>query len=336
MTEFVSKKIEKGFGEILRTQRKSLGYNLKQISQILNIKEVYLKALEEENLDELPPQVYVQGFLKHYSRFLGLEEKVVLRAYKMERDIRETLKAKRGREKLVYPQRHLPHNPFLALSPRTLKLGLVILAVIIFFIYLGWEISGFSAAPSLSILSPQDNKKINTDSVTVIGKSDKGAEVFINGQKVFVDPEGNFTEQVILSEGLNNIEILAKNKLGREHKEERKILVNLPPDYHSRVEGVDMQKPEGSGELSLIVQIKNSATWISIDTDGVNVFQGTMLPDTSQEFRAKDKITLTSGKAGNTYVVFNGKDLGNLGKEGEVVRDVEFTRGLEIQKKENR
>jgi len=58
-----------------------------------------------------------------------------------------------------------------------------------------------------------------------------------------------------------------------------------------------------------------------------------MLPETSQEFKARDKITVTSGRASNTYIIFNGQDFGNLGGEGEVVRNVEFTRDLKIDKK---
>lgn len=331
MTEFISKKIEKGFGETLKSQRKSLGLALQKVSQILNIKLAYLKALEEEDFNKLPPSVYVQGFLKSYARFLKLDAESLLKYYKMEQNIVENRKV--DKKDLVY-QSKIKRSPFLALSPRMLKIGFIILGVIAFFVYLGWEISGFSAAPSITIISPQDNKKINTDFVVLVGKTDKGAEVYVNGQKVVIDPEGNFREQLVLSEGLNILEILAKNKLGRERRIERKILVRLPADYHSQVSGDKRETEEAvwDQKIELIINIKDSATWISVDTDGVNVFQGTMLPNTSQIFQAEEKITLTSGKAGNTYVLFNGRDLGNLGEPGEVVRDVEFTRELEIQK----
>lgn len=332
MPTFISKRIEKSFGEILRAKRKSLGYSLKEVAQILKIKLGYLRALEEEDFKKLPPPVYVQGFLKHYARFLKLAQEVVLKRYKLEQDILENLN-KRQSERLVYQSKIKP-NPLLSISPRLLKIVFIILGLIIFFIYLGWEISGFSSPPFLSIISPPDNKRINTDSLMVTGKTDRGAEVFINGQKIFIDPEGNFREQIVLSEGLNILEILARNKLGRERKEERKILVSLPSPSESslpREELEEGEKNKALPEIQLIIKIKNSATWISVDTDGVNVFQGTMLPDTSQDFKAKEKITLTSGKAGNTYIIFNGKDLGNLGEPGEVVRDIEFTRELKVE-----
>ncbi|KKW29338.1 MAG: hypothetical protein UY73_C0022G0006, partial [Parcubacteria group bacterium GW2011_GWA2_52_8] len=40
---------------------------------------------------------------------------------------------------------------------------------------------------------------------------------------------------------------------------------------------------------------------------------------------AKTKIVLTTGDAGSTRATLNGQDLGVLGKEGEVIRDIEFT-----------
>lgn len=330
MTSFVSKKIRgETFGEILKKKRKSMGYTLKQVSHRLKINFGYLKALEAENLQGLPPPVYVRGFLKHYARFLGLPEETILRYYRTERNILDNLYPE---ENLVY-QSKIKRVSLLNISPKAVKLGFIALGIVMFFIYLGWELSGFSAPPSLKIISPQENEKVTTDSVVVAGESDKEAEVFINGQPVFVDQEGNFREQIILNAGVNPIEILARNKIGRERRVARNVLVYLPANIDAVMDAVKENKEEKLQELSLLVKIKEGATWISVDTDGTNVFQGTMLPETSREFKARDKITITSGRAGNTYIVFNGQDLGNLGEGGDVVRNVEFTKDLKVPDK---
>ncbi len=332
MPDFNSKKIRgESFGETLRKRRLDLGYSLKQVAEVLQIRKNYLEALEGEDLKSLPSSVYVQGFLRHYARFLKLDQGAILKSYQTERTISDNLESK---AELPYPNKVKRISP-LALNPRLVKLSLIVLAVVAFFIYLGWELSGFSAPPSLKIISPQDDERINTDFVMIVGQTDEGAEVLINSQPVFIDPKGYFREQIILSEGLNTVEVLAKNKLGRERREERKILVTLSPDVFSERSSGAQKKQKGessvlSEEIGLQVEIKNSATWISVDTDEVNAFQGTMLPGTSQDFYAQKKISITSGQAGNTYIIFNGEDLGNLGEPGEVVRDVEFTRELEV------
>lgn len=306
-----------------------MGYSLKQVSRRLKINFGYLKALEAESLQGLPPPVYVRGFLKHYARFLGLPEETILRYYRTERNILDNLHPE---ENLVY-QSKIKRVSLLNISPKAVKLGFIALGIVMFFIYLGWELSGFSAPPSLKIISPQENEKVTTDSVVVAGESDKEAEVFINGQPVFVDEEGNFREQIILNAGVNPIEILARNKIGRERRVARNVLVYLPANVGAVMDAVKENEKEKLQELSLLVKIKEGATWISVDTDGTNVFQGTMLPETSREFKARDKITITSGSAGNTYIVFNGQDLGNLGEDGDVVRNVEFTKDLKVPDK---
>ncbi|MDD5626930.1 MAG: DUF4115 domain-containing protein [Patescibacteria group bacterium] len=331
MTSFSSKKIQgETFGEILKKKRKSMGYSLKQVSHRLKINFGYLKALEAESLQGLPPPVYVRGFLKHYARFLGLPEETILRYYRTERNILDNLHPE---ENLVY-QSKIKRVSLLNISPKAVKFGFIALGIVMFFIYLGWELSGFSAPPSLKIISPQENEKVTTDSMVVAGESEKEAEVFINGQPVFVDEEGNFREQIILNAGVNPIEILARNKIGRERRVARNVLVYLPANAGAVMDAAkENNKEEKLQELSLLVKIKEGATWISVDTDGTNVFQGTMLPETSREFKARDKITITSGSAGNTYIVFNGQDLGNLGENGDVVRNVEFTKDLKIPDK---
>lgn len=330
MTSFSSKKIQgETFGEILKNKRKSMGYSLREVSHHLKINFGYLKALEAESLQGLPPPVYVRGFLKHYARFLGLPEETILRYYRTERNILDNLHPE---ENLVY-QSKIKRASLLNISPKAVKFGFIALGIVMFFIYLGWELSGFSAPPSLKIISPQENERVTTDSVVVAGESEKEAEVFINGQPVFVDEEGNFREQIILNAGVNPIEILARNKIGRERRVARNVLVYLPANAGAVMDAVKENKEEKLQELSLLVKIKEGATWISVDTDGTNVFQGTMLPETSREFKARDKITITSGSAGNTYIVFNGQDLGNLGEDGDVVRNVEFTKDLKIPDK---
>lgn len=330
MASFSARKIKgETFGEILAQARRAQGLRLSDVARRLKIKLNYLKALETEDLKSLPPPVYVQGFLEHYARFLKLDASIVLRHYKTERNILDNL---HYAEKLVY-QSKLKRFSLLNISPKIVKLGLIAFCVIAFLMYLGWELSGFSAPPVLKIIAPADNEQINTDTLAISGESDPEAAIFVNGQQVFVDREGNFQEQIVLAEGLNIIEILARNKLGRERKVAKNVLVRLPDDFIRAAPVVAGESEISSQELALIVKIKNNATWVSVDTDGANAFQGTMLPETFQEFKGRDKITITSGRASNTYIIFNGQDFGNLGGEGEVARNVEFTRDLKIDKK---
>jgi curved DNA-binding protein CbpA len=68
-------------GADLQKLRECLKVPLEQISHQTNIRVDILRAIENENIDILPPKVYLKGFLKSYSRCLALDEQVVVNAY---------------------------------------------------------------------------------------------------------------------------------------------------------------------------------------------------------------------------------------------------------------
>lgn len=61
-----------GFGEKLREVREAKGYSLEYIEDETKIRKLYIDALERETFDVLPPRVYATGFVRRYSKFLGL------------------------------------------------------------------------------------------------------------------------------------------------------------------------------------------------------------------------------------------------------------------------
>jgi cytoskeleton protein RodZ len=63
-----------GIGEALRRARLEKGISLEQIETDTKIQRRYLEAMENEQWDVLPGQVYLKSFFKIYSRYLGLSE----------------------------------------------------------------------------------------------------------------------------------------------------------------------------------------------------------------------------------------------------------------------
>ncbi len=47
-------------GERLRTAREEANLTLKEVSQSIRVREIYLKLLEEGKYNELPPDVYIK------------------------------------------------------------------------------------------------------------------------------------------------------------------------------------------------------------------------------------------------------------------------------------
>jgi transcriptional regulator with XRE-family HTH domain len=68
-------------GEIFKQRREALGLDLREISNTLRIKYAYLKALEDGDMANLPPEVYVKGYIHEYAKVLNIDPEPVLSSY---------------------------------------------------------------------------------------------------------------------------------------------------------------------------------------------------------------------------------------------------------------
>lgn len=68
-------------GALLRRVRESRGVDIKEIATKTKIGAAHLQAIEDEAFDQLPPLVYVRGFLVELAKFLRLDPSQVARTY---------------------------------------------------------------------------------------------------------------------------------------------------------------------------------------------------------------------------------------------------------------
>src|ERR1700737_3781497 len=61
------------FGEELRREREIRGISLKEISDATKISKRFLEAIERNDHKTLPAPVFTRGFVREYSRYLGLQ-----------------------------------------------------------------------------------------------------------------------------------------------------------------------------------------------------------------------------------------------------------------------
>lgn len=85
MTEKPSKETfenpEAGLGPFLIRERTKRGLSIEEVADKTKIRIEILDALEKERWQELPPPPYVKGFLKSYSRVLGIQPEEVIAIY---------------------------------------------------------------------------------------------------------------------------------------------------------------------------------------------------------------------------------------------------------------
>jgi len=68
-------------GSFLKEVREYKNITINYISAKTKISSFYIKCIEEENYKDLPARVYVLGFLKLYTKIIGLDTEKVLNAY---------------------------------------------------------------------------------------------------------------------------------------------------------------------------------------------------------------------------------------------------------------
>ena len=68
-------------GNSLREARLRQQLDFPDIERVTKIRPKYLRALEDENFEQLPAQTYVKGFLRTYAEFLGLDGQLYVDEY---------------------------------------------------------------------------------------------------------------------------------------------------------------------------------------------------------------------------------------------------------------
>lgn len=73
---------EKTVGTILREAREAKGYSLADVERETSIRSRYLEAVENDEYDKTPGEVFVKGIIRNYGNFLGLDGMELVTQYK--------------------------------------------------------------------------------------------------------------------------------------------------------------------------------------------------------------------------------------------------------------
>lgn len=85
-------------GKILKMAREKRGQTIEDIGANIRINIDFLNHIENGRLEELPGKVYVLGFVRTYSNYLGLDENMVIASLKASPDF---VNAKNKQEKVL-------------------------------------------------------------------------------------------------------------------------------------------------------------------------------------------------------------------------------------------
>ncbi len=81
---------ERTLGEVLEKLREKKGVSIEKMSRDTKIRPAAISALEEGRFEELPPDVFIKGFIKAYANRLDVDAQPILQRFEALRRTQET------------------------------------------------------------------------------------------------------------------------------------------------------------------------------------------------------------------------------------------------------
>ena len=111
---------------------------------------------------------------------------------------------------------------------KALSVGSFVLLVgaIVFFAY--FQSRAIVEGPQITLSEPENGITSTSSLITIRGVAKHAKEITLQGRPIFIDLEGKFAEQLLLSRGYNIIELTAKDAQGKEIRRTIELVYNAP------------------------------------------------------------------------------------------------------------
>lgn len=274
----------------LKKRREELGLSLEDLFKKTRVRVVYLQAIENKEFDLLPVPVYAKNFIKIYAKALDVDSEQVIKEYETYFN---------AQKEQMQPTKDAAGEKLSSGTNRK-KTYLVIAFILIVVIVAHWLISRQYETASDAV-SPAS---INKNDV----QENKGQNFNVNS----LDQQNNTNSIVDSKEKSKQLPIEEKmDSIGMVRNEintsAKKI---LPP--------VANMQDLSDKEAGLLVVRAVEETWLRVKANQNPSFQVLLKAGEKFEHKAKS-FKIDVGNAGGIKINFKGKDIGNLGKTGEVV-----------------
>ncbi len=200
-------------GKVFKRYREEAGLKIEQVEKDTKISQRMLLALENDNYDILPEDLYVKNIIKTYAEYLFLDYNKLLNLYRTSRGEIKDEKFKIKKTNRVY------------ITPQIFRYIVISVIFLILAVYLGLQINNIFTMPDLVVYQPDKNLTTSQNFIEIKGKTEKETRVLINNKEIYIDSNGEFKATLDLQKGLNTIKISASKKHSKENVIFREVLV---------------------------------------------------------------------------------------------------------------
>jgi len=211
---------EENLGNYLRAGREKLSLSRNEIAEQISVSPRHLKALEENELAKLPPEIYVKGIISRYCDLVYLDKTKALHFFE---------KNKLAPKSDNHPVKSIIAHAWFGkiFSYRNLVISVAFLFLITSVFYIFKAIYPMYAKPYFSLISPDScRSQTNQNKLELNGSIQPESKIWINDEESLVDKEGHFNCPLFLKNGENLVRFKIMNKFGKERNEECVIYKN--------------------------------------------------------------------------------------------------------------
>ena len=290
-------------GKICFDARLKKGLTHQQVSASLNIRTEIIKDFEDDERIDLPSLAYKLGFIRSYSRLLGLDSNLLVEEYK------------RSLEMSDYKEEYNFLAP-INYNNKILPVGSVLSLLIAVFVYSAWYYS--------------DRTTTNTASIDDIKQNIKTTE--LNNNLNYQIIEENLEDNSIRNsdEDLVNKNSKLVPKEITHSNQKFKNDIEMLIDTKKSKDGTQYDDQNVINELSAKANIRDPKTemvlkasgnsWVEIeDIDGTILFARLMRPGETYIVPKIKGLTINSGNAGVLSLSYGNTFLPKLGEVGEII-----------------
>jgi len=280
----------------LKEIRESKGLTLREISRSTRISHTILVMIETEKFESLPEPVYSMAFIRKYAEILGIDSEEILSGYNQylrEREI--SGKQDKGRKKKSW-----------AISNYSLTmLGACIVALVLVFTFYFFRQDYLGERGAVQKQVAEETSKIPPAETST---SENLEEKESTDMPLHVSP--------IYPELVEKKEPVVYQNLPDSESQEK---TESEPPIAEKEEITEDQKPITEAKVYKLTIKAKELTWLKISKDGEAPLEIMLRRGETIERNSMEKFRVTIGNAGGVDVTFDGKSLGKLGAQGEVV-----------------
>ena len=203
-------------GQLIVELRTAAGLSIADLAEITKIQKEHIVAWETERHSDLPDPPYIKHFLRAIAVVLRVPPETLLNQYRPPEE-----------EPQLLPPQPPSRLAFIVPSRVLAQVGMVALVLVVALVLL-LQLRAIAAPPALNVDAPAEASALSDPVTTVSGRTDRNAAVTINGERVIPDPQGHFSVDIDLHEGVNVIKIAAKKTHSSERVVYRQVVVEVP------------------------------------------------------------------------------------------------------------